>query len=137
MTQEEVKMRAELYSALAEGKTIQVKNPNGTWEDVKIEGLNKIYDYNNYRIKPESKYRPFESAKECIEEMRKHEPFGWVKDKPDVGDYCSPIIDIRCYGSAFNFIKLRGSWMNTNIMFKNYTFLDGSPFGVKVEDKEE
>lgn len=64
-----------------------------------------------YRIKTESAYRPFESAHECIEEMRKHEPFGWVKSKPDVGDYCSSIIDIR-YVSAFNFIKLRGSWLN-------------------------
>ena len=29
MTREEAKRRAELYSALAEGKTIQVQNPNG------------------------------------------------------------------------------------------------------------
>ena len=89
-----------------------------------------------YRIKPESAYRPFESAQECIEEMKKHEPFGWVKSKPDVGDYCSSIIDIR-YVSAFNFIKLRGSWLNSNSVFENYTFLDGSQFGIKVEDKEE
>ena len=68
--------------------------------------------------------------------MRKHEPFGWVKSKPDVGDYCSSIIDIR-YVSAFNFIKLRGSWLNSNSVFENYTFLDGSQFGIKVEDNED
>ena len=85
MTQEEVKMRAELYSALAEGKTIQVKN-NGTWEDVKIEGLNKIYDYNNYRIKPEPKYRPFRSREECWQEMNNHSDFGWLT-RIDTGNF--------------------------------------------------
>lgn len=89
-----------------------------------------------YRIKPELAYRPFESAQECIEEMRRHEPFGWVKYISNEGDSCWYISGIR-YVSAFSFIKLRGSWMNTNILFENYTFLDGSPFGVKVEDKEE
>ena len=29
MTREEIKRRVELYSALADGKTIQVQNPNG------------------------------------------------------------------------------------------------------------
>ena len=37
MTIEEAKMRAELYSALAEGKTIQMISSNGTWEDINIE----------------------------------------------------------------------------------------------------
>ena len=142
MTREEAKEFYPILQAYAEGKVIECRTKPSTmkcadtpndWTEMKeIE----FWSNTEYRIKPESKYRPFESAQECIEEMRKHEPFGWVKSKPDVGDYCSPIIDIR-YGSAFSFIKLRGSWINTNIVFENYTFLDGSPFGVKVEDKEE
>ena len=132
MTREETKKRIKVMQAFVDGKDVEVLNTD-KWELVS----NPSWSPNTkYRIKPESSYRPFDNAKECIEEMKKHEPFGWVKSKPDVGDYCSPIIDIR-YGSAFNFIKLRGSWMNTNIVFENYTFLDGSPFGVKVEDKEE
>lgn len=132
MTREETKKRIKVMQAFVDGKDVEVLNTD-KWELVS----NPSWSPNTeYRIKPESSYRPFDNAKECIEEMKKHEPFGWVKSKPDVGDYCSPIIDIR-YGSAFNFIKLRGIWMNTNIVFENYTFLDGSPFGVKVEDKEE
>ena len=131
MTREETKKRIKVMQAFVDGKDVEVLNTD-KWELVS----NPSWSPNTkYRIKPESKYRPFESAQECIEELKKHEPFGWVKSKPDVGDYCSPIIDIR-YGSAFNFIKLRGSWLNINIVFENYTFLDGSPFGVKVEDKE-
>ena len=132
MTREETKERIKVMQAFVDGKDVEVLNTD-KWELVSNPSWSPA---TKYRIKPESAYRPFESAQECIEEMRKHEPFGWVKSKPDVGDYCSSIIDIR-YVSAFNFIKLRGSWLNTNIVFENYTFLDGSPFGVKVEDKEE
>ena len=46
----------------------------------------KDMDFNQgiiFRIKPEPKYRPFENAEECLAEMQKHQPFGWVKDKID------------------------------------------------------
>ena len=79
MTREETKRRAELYSALAEGKTIQVQNPNGgEWFDVKIETLRSICEELKYRIKPEPKYRPFKTQEECWNEMLKHQPFGWI-----------------------------------------------------------
>ena len=142
MTREEAKDFYPILQSYAEGKVIECRRkpsamkgadtPNGWTEIKEID----FWKNTEYRIKPESAYRPFESAHECIEEMRKHEPFGWVKSKPDVGDYCSSIIDIR-YVSAFNFIKLRGSWLNSNSVFENYTFLDGSPFGIKVEDNED
>ena len=107
MTREETEERIKVMQAFVDGKDVEVLN-TGKWELVS----NPSWSPNTkYRIKPEETYRPFDNAKECIEEMKKHEPFGWVMSKPDVGDYCSPIIDIR-YGSAFNFIKLRGSWMN-------------------------
>ena len=142
MTKEEAKEFYPILQSYAEGKVIECRRkpsimesadtPNGWTEIKEID----FWKNTEYRIKPEATYRPFESAQECIEEMRKHEPFGWVKSKPDVGYYCSSIIDIR-YVSAFNFIKLRGSWLNSNSVFENYTFLDGSPFGIKVEDKED
>lgn len=132
MTREETKKLIKVMQAFVDGKDVEILNTD-KWELVS----NPSWSPNTkYRIKPESKYRPFENAQECLEEMKKHEPFGWVKSKPDVGYYCSSIIDIR-YVSAFNFIKLRGSWLNSNSVFENYTFLDGSPFGVKVEDKEK
>ena len=132
MTQEEVKMRAELYSALADGKTIQVKNPNGTWEDVKIEGLNKIYDYNNYRIKPESKYRPFKTQEECWNEMLKHHPFGWIKNKND-GHY-SMVTKVDAAPGDKKHIGINGGniWTLSETMC-DYTFADGEPFGINED----
>ena len=141
MTREEAKEFYPILQSYAEGKVIECRTkpsamkcadtPNDWTEMKEIEFWSNI----EYRIKPEATYRPFDNAKECIEEFKKHEPFGWVKSKPDVGDYCSPIIDIR-YGSDY-FIKLRGNWLLPSVVFERYTFLDGSPFGVKVEDKEE
>ena len=65
MTREEVKRRVELYSALAEGKTIQVLSCKGEWIDIKTDELDYLKNYYKYRIKPEPKYRPFKSQEEC------------------------------------------------------------------------
>ena len=133
MTQEEAKRRAELYSALAEGKTIQVKNPNGTWEDVNIEGLNKIYDYNNYRIKPESKYRPFKTQEECWNEMLKHQPFGWIICKT-IGNYYN-IEFLYSHKDNEHGVGLNSYavFIDFETMFKGYNFADGEPFGISEE----
>ena len=44
LTREEAKRRAELYSALAEGKTIQIQCANGEWTDVQNNTLLCIDD---------------------------------------------------------------------------------------------
>ena len=133
MTREEVKRRAELYSALAEGKTIQVQNPNGKWEDLKIEGLDHLYDCNKYRIKPEIKYRPFKTQEECWNEMLKHQPFGWVKDEYNY-------VHIECVlENVIEFSPVEdddGTLLTCTIDFtsvceEGYTFADGTPFGIK------
>ena len=132
MTQEEVKMRAELYSALAEDKTIQVKN-NGTWEDVKIEGLNKIYDYNNYRIKPESKYRPFKTQEECWNEMLKHQPIGYIKGKVQKNVVFITEISTNTHNELSFSLSISTSVYDAECLFSSYTFADGTPFGIQED----
>ena len=80
MTIEAAKRRAELYTALAEGKIIQIKDLDGLWYDDDGVDIRFYANPKNYRIKPVQKYRPFKNKKECWEEMLKHQPFGWVKD---------------------------------------------------------
>lgn len=128
MTREEAKRRAELYSALAEGKTIQVQNPNGKWEDLKIEGLDHLYDCIKYRIKPEPKYRPFKSQEECWQEMLKHQPFGWVRSK-------------KCNALLWNVTLINKDdiiiicdYYKFHRAFECFEFTDGTPFGVKEEE---
>ena len=136
MTREEIKRRVELYSALADGKTIQVQNPNGgEWFDVKIGTLRSISEELNYRIKPEQKYRPFKSQEECWNEMLKHQPFGWVKSKKS-GHHFS--IGSVLWDKEFDdvFVTFACDGMlgrSSKSMFEDFTFDDGTPFGIREE----
>ena len=138
MTREEAKEFYPILQAYAEGKVIECRRkqsamkgadtPNDWTEMKAIE----FWSNTEYRIKPESTYRPFENEQECIEEMRKHEPFGWIKDKPEFGDTCSAIKKV-----SNGYIRCAEAWYGPKEMFQYSTFLDGAPFGIKVEDKEE
>ena len=133
LTREEAKRRAELYSALAKGKSVQVQGIDGSWVDVDIDKLNYFIETPIFRIKPEPKYRPFESQEECWNEMLKHQPFGWLKsikkqekvhigrifDTPDVVFITLSINEGLNYSSSY--------------LFEEYTFDDGTPFGIKEE----
>ena len=126
MTTEEAKRRAELYLALAEGKTIQVQNPNGKWEDLKIEGLDHLYDCNKYRIKPEPKFRAFINKEECWDEMHKHPDFGWVVAKDSKIMYHVGVVGI-------GYVVIDSMSPIFSEAFADYEFTDGKPFGIKEE----
>lgn len=134
MTREEIKRRAELYSALAEGKTIQVQNPDDKWVDIKPEKLNYIPDNIKFRIKPEPTYRPFKDAEECWQEMHNHPDFGWIVSKKGL-EFCC-ICDIFTSTSNSLMITLgidKSNPYDADVYFDNYTFADGTPFGIKED----
>ena len=128
MTREETKKRIKVMQAFVDGKDVEVLNTD-KWELVSNPSWSPA---TKYRIKPGPSYRPFESAQECIEEMRRHEPFGWVKYKPGFGDKCSAITEV-----SISSIRIGVTCFCTKEMFQYITFLDGSQFGIKVEDKED
>ena len=135
MTREEAKRRVELYSALAEGKIIQFKQENGEWVDLKTDLMCGIVESFRYRIKPEPKYRPFESQEECWNEMLKHQPFGWVKSKKS-GHHFS--IGSVLWDKEFDdvFVTFACDGMlgrSSKSMFEDFTFDDGTPFGIREE----
>ena len=126
MTTEEIKRRSELYSALAEGKTIQVKNTDGEWSDVQPVKLNYIPEELVFRVKPEPKYRPFKTQEECWQEMLNHQPFGWIK---------APNGELFCIDKVFDegVVYKHSSCRFEEYLDSNYTFADGTPFGIKEE----
>ena len=67
MTREEAKELLPIIQAWVEGKTLEYYNDDiGEWQVVtKTVFINP----NKYRIKPESRYRPFKSQEECWNEM--------------------------------------------------------------------
>ena len=128
----------EFYSilqAFAEGKVIECRlKPDfikgsgfsDDWTEVKDLWYMKGHEY---RIKPEQKpkYRPFATAEECWKEMLKHQPFGWVKEKE------------RNVRTVINYVHNDGVMFSCgSVLFERlfdiYTFADGTPFGVKLEE---
>lgn len=124
MTREDAKNILPIIEAYAKGKTIQIRdNEKRTWFDITNDiNISNLYAYAfNYRIKPELSYRPFKNAKECLNEIQKHRPIGWIKSKDeDEGPYYS----IYCNISDNNLFESD---------FIEFTFADGTPFGIKEE----
>lgn len=123
---EEVKSVMNILQAFADGKTIQAIDPyDDEWVDQ--AGLNfKALFEGQYRIKPEPKFRPFENAEECWQEMQKHQPFGWIFSRKTGVTYL-----IRCIDDNHVFTTIQYSFDSA---FKDFVFTDLVPFGVKVEE---
>ena len=127
MTKEEVKELLPIMQAFAEGDEIQYRNNYNEWIDVKTgEGLCFTRPSSCYRIKPEPKYRPFKSQEECWQEMLNHQPFGWVK---------SPNGELFCIDKVFDegVVYKHSSCRFEEYLEGNYTFADGTPFGIIEE----
>lgn len=92
--------------------------------------MKEIEFWNNteYRIKPESKYRPFKDAEECWTEMQKHQPFGWVKTGESIRRLIT-LVDV----DRIQIGNQNLNWTYAQV-FKAFIFMDGQPFGVKVEE---
>lgn len=132
MTREEAKELLPIIQAYAEGRTIQFLD-GGKWLDVHETDFHE--STYKYRIKPEPKYRPFKTKEECWNEMLKHQPFGWVKSKMNGRFSCIGEV----YGSdEFETVYIALSTSeslsrSSDSMFEQYTFADGTPFGIKEE----
>lgn len=145
MTREEAKELLPIIQAFIDGKTIQCRVSAGSlqrnnrdfsylkeWFDIdedKFDGF--CCDGTiNYRIKPEPKYRPFETKKECWNEMLKHQPFGWLLNKKiDYHVFISHVTELN--GFVYISFPTCESECTAEILFKNYKFADGTPFGIK------
>lgn len=126
MNRHQAKELLPIIQAFAEGKTIQYRHGDVDWVDVApYSALSFSDDASNYRIKSKSKYRPFNDAEECWQEMLKHHPIGWVKDIPNNNFYSiTEVTDNAC-------IFTDGFRLLFNDGYKYFTFIDGTPFGIK------
>ena len=136
MTREQAKELLPIVKALAEWKMIQDSIDGSKWFDTDEINLEYEGQKIKHRIKPEPKYRPFKTQEECLNEMLKHQPLGWLKSKKDGR--------LRCIGEVswsdeFETVHIALSTSESlsrsaNSMFDEYTFADGAPFGIKYND---
>ena len=120
-----------ILQAYAEGKVIESRTkpslvvgsdiPNDWTEMKEIEFWNNI----EYRVKPEQKYRPFRDAKECWQEMLKHQPFGWVKS--------TLFKDLALVKRVTTlYVEINREIIDYKDALDKFTFADGTNFCVKM-----
>ena len=133
MTREESKAFYPILQAFAEGKVIECRTKpsalSKSWQDMnEWTEMKEIEFWNNteYRVKPKPKYRPFKDAEECWQEMKKHQPFGWVKSTlfKDF-DLVQRVTTL--------YVEINREIIDYKDALDKFTFADGTNFGVKVE----
>lgn len=138
MTTEEM---IEVMKAYLKGKPIQGKAAD---YDVWLDVNNPCWDWNRieYRVKPEHKeptYRPYKNMEEMFEHLDgrlldtncgaiQHRIFPgvWLKEKRYDVEHC-----ISSISYCNSDILLGSQWTSLQSAFENYTYLDGTPFGVQ------
>ena len=130
MNRKEVAGLLPIIQAFAEGKDIEyrTKGFNENWKKVtQIPELSfKSFEY---RIKPEPIYRPFKDAKECWNEMQKHQPFGWIRSKDNGSRALITLITSERDISINSF-----SGLTMYELMEKFTFDDGAVFGILKEE---
>ena len=126
MAREEARKNAEVMLAYADGKNLQFSpQEKENWQPCPNPMFN-FFEY-AYRVRPEIKYRPFKNRDECWEEMKKHEPLGWIQNKQSGYYMCISMVDTNCICFGPNYqCTYHGA-------FDSYTFVDGEPFGIKED----
>ena len=97
------------------------------WTEMKeIEFCKNI----EYRIKPESKYRPFKDTEECWQEMQKHQPFGWIIKNGYYYNIISiGVVSVTIIGTKGTIVILPFS-----TLLSQYKFVDGALLGIKIKE---
>ena len=122
----------EYKVAYSEGKQIQVLwDDEDDWRDVTEEPL--WSDDDIYRIKPTEEYRPYKDTEEMIKDFtERFEIFG--------SDISLPLIWVKRKGSSHRQLIISFHEITVDLsicreemqeLFENYTYLDGSPIGMK------
>lgn len=135
MNRKEAAELSPFIKAFGEGRIIEfssITDVSKAWREVTDFPIGMIKNF-KFRIKPESKYRPFKDAKECWQEMQKHQPIGWITSQD--GEVKSLIILIDNEGLVIGDRK-NGviGFVTATDLFK-IKFADGTPFGIKEEEQ--
>ena len=126
MTREEAKEWLPIIQAFAEGKTIQFRERD--IEEPSFDGC-----INEYRIKPEPKYRPFKNQEECWQEMLKHQPIGYIKGKVQKNVVFITKISTNTHNELSFSLSISTSVYDAECLFSSYTFADDTPFGIQED----
>ena len=132
MDRNQAKVFYPILQAFAEGKEIECRTKPSVLEGTDVPNdwteMKEIEFWNNieYRVKPETKYRPFKDAEECWTEMQNHQPFGWIKS--------TLFKDLALVERVTTlYVEINRDIIDYKDALEKFTFADDTNFGVKVE----
>ena len=133
MNRNQAKEFYPILQAYAEGRVIECRTKPSFIEGSDVPNdwteMKEIEFWNNteYRVKTKQKYLPFRDAKECWQEMQKHQPFGWVKS--------TLFKDLALVKRVTNlYVEINREIIDYKDALDKFTFADDTNFGVKVEE---
>lgn len=116
-----------IIQAYADGKTVERKFfEKNEWKSLEyVENYPFDFFSNEYRIKPECKYRPYESVEEAFAEAKKHG--FWVKEVSS-----GFLILIDSFSEDYGVVYIVGH--KAAELLDDFVWVDDdSPCGVKIE----
>lgn len=133
MDKKQTEKSVEVMEAYTKGAQIEYCRKND-FNGIYHIAFNPLWDWDNYDYRI-NKYRPFKSIEEAWNTMLLHEPFGWVKSKFSddnfTYEHISYLDNSMCVIGADS---IDGSTCQKyEKYFDEYTFVDGTPFGIKEE----
>ena len=78
-------------------------------------------------------YRLFKTQEECWNEMLMHQPFGWLKAKDSRSPRLIGNIYLNIDEEVYIVWAYNGVANSASDAFYNFTFADGTPFGIKED----
>ena len=122
-----------ILQVFAEGRVIECRTKPSAVKGTDVPNdwteMKEIEFWNNteYRVKQKPKYRPFKDAEECWQEMKKHQPFGWVKSTlfKDL-DLVQRVTTL--------YVEINRDIIDYKDALEKFTFADDTNFGVKMEE---
>ena len=121
-----IKEMTDIMLAFDRGEQIEFRYREIEWRDT-----NKpIWDWNHfdYRIKPKTKYVPFDTAEEFLEAQRNN---GYLVSNK--GKFLEAYINGRDTVIISNPYSREFELISLNDLFRNYGFKDGTPCGKEVK----
>ena len=121
-----IKEMTDIMLAFDRGEQIEFRYKEIEWRDT-----NKpIWDWNHfdYRVKPKSKYVPFDTAEEFLEAQRNN---GYLVSNK--GKFLEAYINGRDTVIISNPYSREFELISLNDLFRNYGFKDGTPCGKEVK----
>ena len=133
-TQEKI----DVMQAYVDGKQIEFTEVGrDNWREYPQDLVAPFWNWerNNYRIKPEKKYRPYKDTNEMIADWAKRfgvvnwpsiaMPLIWLKRK----DGGSKVLVCDFYKNA---LGTRAEFFHIDVALESFTYLDGSPCGKEI-----